>query len=351
MQKLKIGVFGCGKITQVRHAPEYAENSACELTAWYDFLPERAARMARQYGGVAYQSVEEVLESGVDAVSVCVANNAHAQVSIQALDAGKDVLCEKPMAITLDSCLQMVEAARRNHKMLVIGHNQRLAGAHQKARAMIEAGAIGGPLTFHTVFGHPGPEGWTEQADSWFFHKEQAAFGALADLGAHKIDLIHYLLDQPITEVTAYLETLDKRLPDGTPISVDDNAMCLLRTAGGIMGTLHASWTFYGPEDNSTVIYGSEGVLRCFEDPAYSLIWQRKNGEVQRYALDPMLTNEEQTEGRRRNTGVINDFVTAVRTGKPSINDARQALLGMRVIFAALASQAQRATVHVDQEG
>ena len=75
---LRIGIIGCGKITQVRHAPEYSENPQCRLTAFYDFVPERAAEMAKLYGGQTYNSVDALLNSGVDAVSVCVANADHA---------------------------------------------------------------------------------------------------------------------------------------------------------------------------------------------------------------------------------------------------------------------------------
>ena len=98
---LKIGIIGCGKITEVRHAPEYAENPNCQLVAFFDVVPERAKALAEQYGGTAYDSIEALLASDVDAVSVCVANAYHAQTSIQALKAGKHVLCEK--SITLNS--------------------------------------------------------------------------------------------------------------------------------------------------------------------------------------------------------------------------------------------------------
>ena len=90
---LKIGIIGCGKITQVRHAPEYAENANCRLVAFYDFVPERARAMAEEYGGTAYDTMEALLDSGVDAVSVCTANVAHAQATIAALERGIHVLC------------------------------------------------------------------------------------------------------------------------------------------------------------------------------------------------------------------------------------------------------------------
>ena len=90
----------------------------------------RAEEFAKRFGGKAYGTVEELLASGVDAVSVCTANTSHAAMAIQALRAGKHVLCEKPMATTLEDCEAMVAAARENGKYLMIGQNQRLAKAH-----------------------------------------------------------------------------------------------------------------------------------------------------------------------------------------------------------------------------
>ena len=143
---LRIAVIGCGKITQVRHAPEYAENPNCELVGWYDALPERAQAMADAYGGRVCASVDELLSLRPDAVSVCVANCDHAPVTIQALEAGCHVLCEKPMAVTMDECEQMLAAATRIGKRLMIGHNQRFNKAHMEARRMIQSGEAGRPI-------------------------------------------------------------------------------------------------------------------------------------------------------------------------------------------------------------
>ena len=344
---LKIGIIGCGKITEVRHAPEYAENPNCELVAFYDALPGRAEAMAEKYGGKVCGSIDELLQSGVDAVSVCVANADHASVTIRALNAGCHVLCEKPMAISIEECEQMIATAERTGKRLLIGHNQRLAKAHAEAKRMIENGEIGNILTFHTTFGHPGPEGWTGQANSWFFDRKRAAFGAMADLGIHKTDLMHYLIGEPIVAVNALISTLDKKYPDGKPVDVDDNALCLYQTESGILGEMHVSWTFYGKENNSTQLYGTKGVLRLYDDPEASLVLEKRGGETVRLALDELTSNEKQTTGSRTSTGVIDTFVDAVLTGKPSVLDATEAVKAMRVVFAAEESAKEGKLVRV----
>lgn len=346
----KIGIIGCGKITEVRHAPEYADNPNCELTAFFDEIPERAEGYVKKYGGKAYDNVDELLTSGVDAISVCVANTAHAAISIKALEAGVHVLCEKPMATTLEDCEAMVKASEKSGKFLMIGQNQRLARAHVKAKELIEAGEIGKLLSFRTTFGHPGPEGWTGSKNSWFFDRKRAAFGAMADLGVHKTDLIHFLTSDVITEVTAQISTLDKKYPDNTPIDVDDNAYSIYRTREGIIGTMHVSWTFYGDEDNSTILYGTEGIIRCYNDPKYSLIVEKKDGGRIFYQLDQMTSNKEQTTGRRTNTGVIDTFIECLRTNTPPAISGKEAMKAMKVIFAAEESAKRNCTVKVAQD-
>lgn len=348
--KLRVGIIGCGMITKVRHAPEYAENPNCEIVAFYDKDETRVRALAEQYGAVACGSVEELLSMDIDVVSVCVTNAMHAEITIQALDAGKHVLCEKPMAVTLKQCEDMVAAARRNQKVLMIGHNQRLAKAHQKARELIREGAIGRVLSFETKFGHGGPEIWTGTPNTWFFDKKQAVFGAMADLGIHKTDLMHYLIGEPITSVQAILTTLDKRYPDGSLISVDDNAFCLYQTDSGITGIMHVSWTFYGNEKNSVVIYGTKGVIRCYDDEECSLILERKDGEDIRYDLEKIIKNTDQTMGNRSSTGVIDEFVDSILSGREPISSGEESLKAMRVIFAAEESARSGRTVHVVHE-
>ena len=100
-----IGIIGCGKIAQVRHIPEYAAHPQAKLWGYYDLNQDRARELAEQYGGKVYPSWRDLLaDPDIHAVSVCAANNAHAEITIAALEAGKHVLCEKPMATTLEEC-------------------------------------------------------------------------------------------------------------------------------------------------------------------------------------------------------------------------------------------------------
>jgi predicted dehydrogenase len=331
---IKVGIIGCGKIAEVRHIPEYIENPDCEITAYYSFTPDKAKKMAEQYGGRAFDSIESLLASDVDAVSVCLANAYHATATIQALRAGKHVLCEKPMATTPEDCEAMVQEAKNAGRFLMIGLNQRLAKAHVKAKEILDSGELGSIIAFQTKFCHPGPEGWTGKRDSWFFDKHVAAFGAMADLGVHKTDLIYYLTGQRIIKTSAVVKTLDKKFPGGTPITVDDNAFCIYTLESGAVGTMHVSWTNYGAEDNSTKLYCEGGVIRIYDDPKYSLIVEKRSGEVIPYELDLLTSNKEQTSGGRTSTGVIDAFINSIIANTPPSISGESALHAMKVIFA-----------------
>lgn len=333
---LKIGILGCGKIAQVRHIPEYADNPNCELVGFFNPTKSRAEDMAAKYGGKAYDTAEELLaDPAIDTVSVCAANNAHAELTIKALKAGKHVLCEKPMAISLADCEEMVKVAKEEGKLLMIGQNQRLTRAHELAKKMIADGEIGRVITFRTTFGHGGPETWsiTPGKNTWFFDKTKAAMGAMADLGIHKTDLIQFLLGSNVVRTTAKLATLDKRGADGSLIGVDDNAICIYEMANGTVGTMTASWTYYAAEDNSTVLYGTEGEMRIYDNPTHSIVLKKKGEEPKYFDVEQIQTNDNQTK-----SGIIDLWVDCLMEGKESPISGESVLSAMRAVFASMES-------------
>ena len=342
---INIGIIGCGKIAQKRHIPEYLENVDANLVGFYDLNQARAKEISETFGGTAFDSIEDLLaDPSIDAVSVCTANHTHAAITIQALQAGKHVLCEKPMATTLEDCQAMVDAANKAGKVLVIGQNQRLTKTHKKARELIRNGEIGQIIGFRTTFGHGGPETWSIDPgkNTWFFDKNIAVMGAMADLGIHKTDLLLFLSDQKIVETTAHLTTIDKRGADGELIKVDDTAICVYQLENGAIGTMTASWTFYGPEDNTTIIYGTKGIMRLYEDPQFSIQLFLKGGEKIYHQIDTIQTNENQTS-----SGVIDAFVESVITGQGGELAAEKVLESMKVIFASIESSQTGKTIKV----
>lgn len=324
--KLNIAILGCGSITQYRHAPECAQNNSITIAGFFDRTLSRAQTLVDQYGGQVYPTISSALnDSAVDAVIICLPNTMHTSTAIAALQHHKHVLCEKPMATTAIDCRRMITVARQCRKRLLIAQNQRLTTVHQRAKALLANGTVGRPLTFKTCFGHAGPEKWSvnKTNQTWFFNADQSKYGAVFDLGIHKLDLVRYLLDDDVKNVYGKLATLDKHDDTGKPVPVDDNAMAILEMQQGTIGTLTTSWTYYGEQDNSTIIYGSKGTMKISLDPAKPIQIFLKNGDQVDYHV------KAQT-----NSGVANEFAAAVLDQRPSILDATQIMGSMNALFA-----------------
>lgn len=340
MSKVKVGVVGCGSIAKYRHLPEYHTHPDVDISSVCDVVIERAQAAAQTYGAKAYTDYMDLInDKEINAVSICAPNVLHAPIAIAALQAGKHVLCEKPMATTLEEAERMNETANASGKILMIGHNQRLVPSHQKAKEMISQGNLGKIYSFRTSFGHSGPEGWSiDGKDSWFFKKSEAGIGAMADLGVHKADLLRFLLGEEIIEVAGFVETSAKK-----EINVDDTAVCILRTESGIIGTLAASWS-YVKEDNSTIIYGEKAVMRLEDDPTYSLIIHHISGKTETFQLGHIQSNDD---GGQHDSGIIRAFIDSIIHNKVSPITGMEGLKSLKVILAAMESNATKKIIRL----
>ncbi len=303
------------------------------LVALADPVEDRVEGLAAKYGVKAYTDYKSMLKSAdLDAVVVAGPNILHARQSIEALNAGKHVLCEKPMATTREDAKSMLEAAEKNGKFLMIGLNQRLMPPHVRAKDILKTGRLGKVLAFRTAFQHPGPEGWSVDAGkSWFFKKGDAIMGVTGDLGVHKADLLRWLLGQEFAEVGGILATLEKRDPDGNLIDLDDNAYLTLKTAGGIVGSMILSWTNYGPEENYTILFCQHGVLSLGTDPTWGVIVDYRNGERELHKVGEISTNVKQVA-----SGIIDAFTRSIKENKPPEIDGHEGYKSLDVILTAM---------------
>ncbi len=334
---INIGIIGCGKIAQIRHIPELLLNPKACLKGFYDINQNRANELAKTYNGKAYVSYKEMLDDKeIDAVIICTANQFHASISIEAMKNNKHVLCEKPMGITLEECYEMINVAKEKKVKLCIAQNQRLTKAHIRAKELLGCGAIGDLVSFRTTFGHSGPETWSIDAGKnnlWFFNKELANFGAMGDLGIHKTDLISYLTGLKFKEVIARITTLSKKDDKGNYIEVDDNAFCIFTLENNVVGTMYASWTFNGYEDNSTILYGTKGIMKIYDDPNYSIIIEDNEKKRTLFEVETIQTNDNQTS-----SGIVDEFINYIETSSYSSIAAEYIINSMEAVFASVES-------------
>lgn len=268
-KNVNIGIIGCGAIAERLHIPDYAACGQATLVAFCDADKKRAQEMADTFapGAAVYTDYKALLkDAGVDAVSVCMPNKFHGVVSIAAAKAGKHVLVEKPMAMSLTEARQMVAAAKKSKVQLLVNQSMRNYPAHKKAREIIQSGFLGDVLHVTGMCGHEGPEHWAPNA-KWFFKKKDARFGAMADLGVHKADAIRYITGKEISEIRAYYATVEKKRTD-----VEDNFVSSFLFKDGGMGSLAASWTVKGGMTNYTIVHCTKGTLEVLLHPDKPLV-------------------------------------------------------------------------------
>lgn len=196
MKKLNVAIIGCGTIANAQHAPCYEKNPNAYIKYCVDIIPDRADALREKFGGeYALADYKQILcDKELDAVSVCVPNYLHAPISIDFLNAGKSVLCEKPAAMNYEEVMKMQKAADENGCILNIGVVNRYNTAVNKIKELIAQGKIGEIYytycSFRTFRSIPGLGGQ-------FTNKKLSGGGVLIDWGVHFLDLILYVMNMP----------------------------------------------------------------------------------------------------------------------------------------------------------
>lgn len=197
MDKIKVAIIGCGNIARGSHLPAYEKaRDICEVKYFVDIIPERAQALRDKYGsGVAITDYREILsDPEVTCVSVCTPNYVHAPITIDCLNAKKNVLCEKPAAVNADLAADMQKAADDNGVILNIGVCNRFNTAVCKIQELIENGELGEVYHIYCSFrDHRSIPGLGGD----FTTKARAGGGALIDWGVHFLDLIFYCIGEP----------------------------------------------------------------------------------------------------------------------------------------------------------
>ncbi|MCK6259444.1 Gfo/Idh/MocA family oxidoreductase [Fictibacillus sp. KIGAM418] len=317
INKLRVGIIGCGKITQVRHLPEYLEREEVEVVGLCDENLERASALASTYNipFVTNQADDIIYHPDIQAVSVCTPNKFHAEQSIKALKQNKHVLVEKPVATSIQELNEMYGAALENDKLLIVGHNQRFDPVHLKAKKMITEGSIGNILQFTSNYQHPGPKYWSLDGDhSWFFNQQLSSFGVVGDLGIHKVDLMQWILEDVFSEWKVFKNAV-----------LDDRAVISLKTQSGVVGSINVSWN--NPlQDHRTVIYGDKGIM-TFGEEFHILKVEKFDGEIIEVKIEPILRRDG-----KPSSCVIDHFLDCILYGISQVVNPRHVINSLEII-------------------
>jgi predicted dehydrogenase len=313
---------------------------------------ENQARARRELGEiVATARLADLLAlPEVTMVDVCTPTSAHTAAALEALEAGKALLCEKPLAATAEEAAQIALLARERGLAGGVAFHLRFLPALQEAQRRIAGGALGEVVSFHTHYFRASnldparPIGWRFAG---------SGSGVLQDLGSHLIDLAHFLLG-PIASVSARTRTLIAQRPDGSgqlaPVTSDDVAWLQLALVGGGVGTLEASKVVPGAGDDIRfTAYGTRGALAFDTRDPNGLEIMEGNAPERRYLVtasraDPpaaVLNAEKPTGSVQWHLALISAFCAALAGGAPFAPNLEDGAATQRVIAAAFRSAAE----------
>jgi predicted dehydrogenase len=254
--EIRVGVVGAGFIAQQSHIPAYLMNPHVRILGIADPDTRKLEEVKRKFGvQEVFTDYNELLEKGLDAVSICVPTRFHSKIAVASASKGVNVLCEKPIALTLAEATDMIQACEKNNVKLMIGFNYRFIRTHQDARKMIAEGKIGKPYFIHGQFASTGPYKALERLRNSFYFDPKGGGGVMFDSGSHLFDLLRWYFGE-IEAVQASVGTYMEGIP------VDDVASVSVKFKDGRVGCLTCMWT----RIDSWSAMGNEGFIKVVGD-------------------------------------------------------------------------------------
>jgi len=271
-KKLKVGIIGCGWIAEA-HAESYKKCPDVDIVAGADLIPGKAKAFFEEMnlpGVTCYPDHKAMIDNEqLDLVSVCTYNQTHAECSVYALENGVNVLCEKPMCVTLDEAVSMCRAEKSSGKLLSIGFQPRLDPNMKMIKTIVDSGDLGDIYYIQTGGGRRG--GIPTPLGTSFIEYETAGIGALGDIGCYSLDMVLRAIGypKPLT-VSGYTSDFFGKNPATYPshpeyaekFGVDDFAAAFIRLEGGIILDFRIAWDMHLDTPGDTIIMGTKGSLR-----------------------------------------------------------------------------------------
>ena len=285
--RVKFGVIGAGGAFHF-HSNGDRGSPYIVYTAVYDRDFTRAKKMAARHRDsrmLPYETLDEMLATDIDAVLVMVPHVYHDDIVVKCAQAGKHVLCEKPMGTTIEGCRRMIQACKENNVKFMIAENHRFLPAHTKMREIVEQGLIGEVLMIRAYEGVNEIAGLS-QSGFWKGDPIQAGGGALMDMAAHKFATIEYILGAKCIQVTAQLAKQVIQLPE----KAEDNAIAIARFDNGALADIMVSFTQMTAPYNSMEVFGTKGTIyenHAWERPVRFCSFDERMGENLQKWVEP----------------------------------------------------------------
>ncbi len=335
--KVRAAVVGLGW-PGIQHLKGYISDPRSEVIAVCDLDKGRAREVAKEYEvRRVYTDHLKLLEnSNVDAVSICLPNFLHAPISVDALNAGKHVLCEKPPARNAQEALVMADAARENDKTLMYALVQRFDGSTQRVKQLVRAGKLG-----EIYFGKAGyvrRRGVPVGREGWFVDKERAGGGALIDIGVHALDCVWWLMNapRPVEVMGTSYSHFKHLVPDGIKYNVDDATFAQIRFENGATILLETTWALNLPGDNYIKVAGTKAGVTLSPFTLYT----EEDGKELDKPLEAPAINSFHEE--------VSHFIECIVDRKEPISSAEQGIMLMQMLDGIYESAQQGRSVPIE---
>jgi predicted dehydrogenase len=318
---VRLGIIGAGGMANA-HMDRYREIEGCTVAACCDVVPGKAAKFAQDRGVPnSYEDYRAMLDhEALDAVAVVTTDATHAECSLEALGRGLHVLCEKPLATSLEDALRMTEAARASGRINMVNFSYRNSAAVQGAAAAIRAGAIGRVLHVEASY----LQSWLVSREwgdwrtgnhlTWRLSTRHGSAGVLGDIGCHIYDMVSYLCGD-ITEIQCRLRTFSKGEPNEMvgeyALDANDSFVSAVSFSNGAMGAVHSTrWASGQVNSLRARIYGDGGAI----DVELDRSWDEYRTCTGQEAID---RHDWRTEVCPPSPNNYKRFITAIKTGCP----------------------------------
>ncbi len=323
---VRFGLIGCGRVAP-RHAQSIQQLPATTLVAVADIKPPRADHFAHDYGATPYTDYHRLLDRpDIDAVSICVPSGLHAQVAIDAMHAGKHVLVEKPIAITLADADRMIAVAAATGRRLGVVLQNRYNHPMQQTRALIDTGKLGRLYLGNACVRWFRPQSYYE--DGWHGTWSMDG-GALMNQSIHHIDALQWFLG-PAQSVYAYTDTLAHRM------EAEDVGVAVIRFASGALATVEGS-TLTWPQnlEGSVAVFGEHGSVKIGGTALNRIELWKVDGQLEQEAelLTSQRVDPPSVYGYSHRE-VVRDFAEAVQTGRNPDTPGPEARKSLALVLA-----------------
>jgi len=254
MQKVKVAILGGGFITDIHMESYHRFVPEATVTAVYTRKAEKAKAFAEKYQIPEwYDDIDTLLKKAdCDVVDICLPNYLHAEATLKAAAAGKHIIIEKPLSVTLEEADKMIAACKKAGVKLMYAEELCFAPKYERARHMVKEGAIGDIYMLKQSEKHSGPH------SDWFYDVNLAGGGVLMDMGCHGIAWFRWMLNN--SKALSVYATMNTVLHNGRTKG-EDNSVVIIEFENGIIGVVENSWAKHGGMDDRSEIHGTGGVI------------------------------------------------------------------------------------------